>query len=109
MCVEVSDIFPGFTKLHMGLVVLEKKMSVLINFLLQNTNFWQFLAKSSQILLIVISDRTDEFRELCICRILKICSKQVQTVYTEVRVMVFHTTFTNISVISSAGPWLFHL
>jgi len=36
------DIFlvlvPGFAKLHMSLVVLVKKMSVLINFLLQNTN-----------------------------------------------------------------------
>ena len=30
--------FPGFMKLHMGLVVLVQKMSVLINFLLQNTN-----------------------------------------------------------------------
>ena len=29
---------PEFAKLHMGLVVLVKKMSVLINFLLQNTN-----------------------------------------------------------------------
>jgi hypothetical protein len=28
---------PGYTKLNMGLVVLVKKMSVLINFLLQNT------------------------------------------------------------------------
>jgi hypothetical protein len=45
----------------MDLVVLVKKMSVLINFLLQNTN--QSLAKSYQILL-VMSDRTDKFREL---------------------------------------------
>ncbi len=43
----------GFTKLHMGLVVLVKKMSVLINFLLQNTN------------LVSVLDRTNTFRELC--------------------------------------------
>ena len=42
-------------------MVVVKKMSVLINFLLQNTN--QSLAKSAQILL-VMSDRTDEFLEL---------------------------------------------
>jgi len=41
----------------MGLVVLEKKILVLINFLLQNTNF------KSQILLLM-SDWTNEFREL---------------------------------------------
>ena len=51
-----------FTKLDMGLVVLEKKMSVLINFVLQNTNL---VSVSPQILL-VMSDRTDEFRELCV-------------------------------------------
>jgi hypothetical protein len=48
----------GFAKLHMGLVVLAKNMSVLINFLLQNTNFVSVLF--AQILL-VISDRTDNF------------------------------------------------
>ena len=56
-----------FAKLHMGLVVLVKKMSVLINFLLQDTNLVSVLnslAKSAQILL-VMSDRTDTFRELC--------------------------------------------
>ena len=52
-----------FAKLPMGLVVLVKKMSVLINFLLQNTNLVTSLAKSAQILL-VMSDRTDTFREL---------------------------------------------
>ena len=35
----------GFTKLHMGLVVLVKKMSVLINFLLQNINLVSVLSK----------------------------------------------------------------
>jgi hypothetical protein len=34
-----------FAKLHMGLVVLVKKMSVLINFLLQNTNLVSVLSK----------------------------------------------------------------
>jgi hypothetical protein len=34
-----------FTKLHMGLVVLGKKMSVLINFLLQNTKLVSVLSK----------------------------------------------------------------
>ena len=47
-------LITGFAKLHVGLVVLVKRMSVLINFLLQNTK--QFL---------VMSDRTDTFRELC--------------------------------------------
>jgi hypothetical protein len=37
----------GFKKLHMGLVVLVKKMSVLINFLLQNTNFVSVFSKIS--------------------------------------------------------------
>ena len=50
---------PGFTKLHMGLVVLVKKMSVFINFLLQNTDFMSGLSK-----ILVMSDRTDEFCEL---------------------------------------------
>ena len=36
---------PEFAKLHMGLVVLVKKMSVLINFLLQNTNLVSVLSK----------------------------------------------------------------
>ena len=56
-----------FAKLHMGLVVLVKKMSVLINFLLQDTNLVSVLnslAKSAQMLL-VMSDRTDTLRELC--------------------------------------------
>jgi hypothetical protein len=35
----------GFTKLHMGLVVVVKKISVLINFLLQNTNLVSVLSK----------------------------------------------------------------
>ena len=34
-----------FTKLHVGLVVLEKRMSVLINFLLQNTNLVSVIGK----------------------------------------------------------------
>jgi hypothetical protein len=37
--------FTEFAKLHMGLVVLVKKMSVLINFLLQNTNLVSVLSK----------------------------------------------------------------
>ena len=44
----------------MILVVLVKKMSVLMNFLMQNAN----LVKLTQIVL-VMSNRTDEFRELC--------------------------------------------
>ena len=39
------DPFSEFAKLHMGLVVLVKKMSVLINFPLQNTNLVSFLSK----------------------------------------------------------------
>ena len=35
----------GFTKLHMGLVVLVRKMSFLIKFLLQNTNLVSVLSK----------------------------------------------------------------
>jgi Na+/H+ antiporter NhaD/arsenite permease-like protein len=52
-----------FAKLHMGLVVLVKKMSVLINFYCKIPILCQSLAKSAQILL-VMSDRTDTFREL---------------------------------------------
>jgi hypothetical protein len=48
-------------KLHMSLVVLLKKMSVLINFLYQY--------QSAQILL-VMSDRTDKFCELCDTKII---------------------------------------
>jgi hypothetical protein len=45
-----------------GLMVLVKIMSVLNNFLLQNTNL-----VSAQILLVMhMSDRTDEFREFCV-------------------------------------------
>ena len=54
----------GFTKLHMCLVVLVKKMSVFINFLLQNINLVSVLSKICPILL-VMSDRTDKFHELC--------------------------------------------
>jgi hypothetical protein len=41
------DPLPEFAKLHMGLVVLVKKVTVLINFLLQNTdqNFVSVLSK----------------------------------------------------------------
>ena len=42
---ENSNRMQGFTKLHMGLVILVKKMSVLINFLLQNTNLVSVLSK----------------------------------------------------------------
>ena len=38
-------ILIGFMKLHMSLVVLVKKMTVLINFLLQNTNRVSVLSK----------------------------------------------------------------
>jgi hypothetical protein len=48
----------------MGLVVLVKKMSVLINFYCKIPILCWSLAKSAQILL-VMSDRTDKFRELC--------------------------------------------
>jgi hypothetical protein len=73
-----SITWPEFAKLHMGLVILVKKMLVLINFLLQNTNLvsvlrkipilCQSLEKSAQILL-VMSDRTDTFRELCLASV----------------------------------------
>ena len=68
-----------FAKLHMSLVVLVKIMSVLINFLLQNTNLVSVLSNFAQILL-VISDRSDNFAKSGI--------------------MVFNATFNNISVIS---------
>ena len=42
---SISFLTTGFTKLHIGLVVLVKKMSVLINFPLQNTNLVSFLSK----------------------------------------------------------------
>jgi hypothetical protein len=38
-------IIKGFKKYHMSLVVLVKKMSVLINFLTQNTNLVSVLTK----------------------------------------------------------------
>ena len=41
-----KHILTEFAKLHMGLVVLVKKMSVLINFLLQNTNLVSVLSKN---------------------------------------------------------------
>ena len=68
-----------FANLHMSLVVLVKIMSVLINFLLQNTNLVSVLSNFAQILL-VISDRSDNFAKSGI--------------------MVFNATFNNISVIS---------
>ena len=40
------SVYSGFTKLHMGLVVLVKKMSVFINFLLQNTNLVSVLLQN---------------------------------------------------------------
>jgi hypothetical protein len=44
---DVPSVFleAEFAKLHMGLVVLVKKMSVLINFQLQNTNLVSVLSK----------------------------------------------------------------
>ena len=38
-------ISTGFKKLHMGLLILLKEMSVLINFLLQNTHLLSDLSK----------------------------------------------------------------
>ena len=49
---------------HIGLVVLEKKISVLINLLLQNINLMSVLSKICPNC-DVMSDRTDTFRELC--------------------------------------------
>ena len=54
----------GFTKLHMGLVVQVKKMSVLIKFFCKIAILCQSLAKSAQILL-VMSDRTNTFCNFC--------------------------------------------
>jgi hypothetical protein len=42
---NIISTITGFTKLPMGLVVLVKKMSVHINFLLQNTNLVSVLNK----------------------------------------------------------------
>jgi hypothetical protein len=55
----------GYTQLYMGLVVLVKKMSVLINFLLQNTNLVSVLSKICPNFAGDFSDRTDEFHQLC--------------------------------------------
>ena len=87
---EWHESHSGFTKLHMGLiggptrqlflvkkkyldttrnkclwVVLVKNMSVLIDFLLQNTNLVSVLIKICPNFAAVISDRTDTFRKLC--------------------------------------------
>ena len=43
---EIYSILTGFTKLHMILVVLVKKMSVLMNFLMQNANLVAVLSKT---------------------------------------------------------------
>jgi hypothetical protein len=61
MFISIFYAASEFAKLHMGLVVLLKKMSVLINFLYQY--------QSAQILL-VMSDRTDKFCELCDTKII---------------------------------------
>jgi hypothetical protein len=53
----------GFTKLHMCLVVLVKKCQSSLIFCCKISILCQSLAKSAQILL-VMSDRTDKFREL---------------------------------------------
>ena len=45
MFISIFYAASEFAKLHMGLVVLLKKMSVLINFLLQNTNLVSVLNK----------------------------------------------------------------
>ena len=47
---DVPSVFleAEFAKLHMGLVVLVKKMSVLVNFLLKNTNLLSVLSKICQ-------------------------------------------------------------
>ena len=57
--------FTGFTKFHMGLVVLVKKWQSSLIFYCKIPILCQSFAKSAQILL-VMSDRTDTFRELCI-------------------------------------------
>ena len=53
-------IIKGFKKYHMSLVVLVKTMSVLINFLTENTNLVSVL----MIICPNLANRTDEFREL---------------------------------------------
>jgi len=50
----------GFAKLHLDLVVLMKKMSVLVNFLMQNTNLVPAFSKICPNLL-VMSNRIDTF------------------------------------------------
>jgi hypothetical protein len=45
--ITLPDSIKKFTKLHMGFVDLVKKMSVLINFLLQNTNLVSVLGRIS--------------------------------------------------------------
>ena len=47
-CFFLTIFFTGFTKWYMGLVVPVKKMSVLINFLLQNTKLVSVLSKICQ-------------------------------------------------------------
>ena len=69
----------GFTKLHMGLVVQVKKMSVLINFYCKISILCQSLAKSAQILL-VMSDTLCNF-----------CDLFVLTLVLTFNVHIFHT------------------
>ena len=66
LCIFFRETYmiSGFTKLHMGLVVQVKKMSVLINFYCKIPILCQSLAKFAQILL-VMSDRTDTFCDFC--------------------------------------------
>ena len=68
--VSGDAVHPEFAKLHMGLVVLVKKMSVLINFLLQNTNLVSVLSK------ICPSFAGHVWKDWHISRIL--CTSQVQ-------------------------------
>jgi hypothetical protein len=55
--VNLIEKLSGFTKLHMGLVVLVKNISVLIHFLVKNTNLVSVLSK-------IFPNFAGHFREL---------------------------------------------
>ena len=76
---------PGATRVHgiaYGFRGSSEKIVSPINFILQNTSLVSGLAKCVQILL-VMSDRTDEFHELCTTPYWKACHKKYIYIYAE--------------------------
>ena len=73
----------GFTKLHVGLVVLVKTMLVFNNFLLQNTN--------------LVSDLSKIFLKFCQSRLTELCTKNNMSDRTLPRLMTYVCTKNNMS------------